>query len=71
MGLALTSSFSAAGLWVSESSSFLAFFLLSILFEDDGLLPFTLEDEAGLRYIMISVGGVPIVSEPCDEGEDE
>ena len=67
MGLALTSSFSAAGLIVSESSSFLAFFLLSILFEEDGLLPFTLE-EAG--YIMISVGGVPIVSEPCDEGDE-
>ena len=69
MGLALTSSFSAVGLRVSESSSFLAFFLLSILFEEDGLLPFTLEEEAG--YIMISVGGVPIVSEPCEEGDDE
>jgi hypothetical protein len=28
-----------------------------------------LEEEEG--YIIISVGGVPIVSEPCEEGEDE
>ena len=67
MGLAPNSSFL---LQDSESQTrrLSSLFLLSILFEEDGLLSFKLEEEAG--YIMISVGGVPIVSEPCDEGEE-
>ena len=52
----------------SQTRRLSSLFLLSILFEEDGLLSFKLEEEAG--YIMISVGGVPIVSEPCDEGEE-
>ena len=38
---------------------------LVMLFDEAGRLPLTLELKE-----MVSFGGVPMVSEPCDEGEE-
>ena len=68
VGFALISSLSAIGLWVSDPSSLRAFFLLSFLeMDDEGRFPFRFEEEEGY---MCSVGGVPIVSEPWEDGEE-
>jgi hypothetical protein len=71
VGLAFVSSLSAEGLWASDSSSFRDFFLLSTVpldIEDAGRFPFTFADDDD--GYMCSVGGVPSVSEPCDEGDE-
>lgn len=64
------SSFSTVGLRSSRSTSLRGFFLLSLPLtvdtEEEGRFPFMLEDDG---YIC-SVGGVPIVSDPCDEGDE-
>lgn len=71
VGFALTSSFSATGLWMSDSSSLRSFLRLSfmVLFEieEEGRFPLRFEEEDGYAC---SVGGVPIVSEPWEEGEE-
>lgn len=59
------SSFSAVGLRTSESPSLRAFFLESLP-DGAGLLPLPLDDVGN----MCSVGGVPMVSDPCEEGEE-
>ena len=69
VGLAF-SSLSAAGLAGLDSSSLRALFLLSALMVDiteAGRLPLTLDEP---EPYMWSAGGVPIVSEPLDEGEE-
>lgn len=56
---------------MSDPSSFRAFFLLSfmVLFDmdDEGRFPLRFDEEEGY---MCSVGGVPIVSEPWEDGEE-
>lgn len=65
VGFALTSSFSADVLGPSPSSC-LVFFRLSSVIEDEGRLPLTLVPCS--EYC--SIGGVPMVSEPCEDGEE-
>lgn len=69
MGFALVSSaFSVAGLCASPSSSFRALFRLSVLPKAEaGRLPLRF---GGVGNAIASTGGVPRVSEPCDEGDD-
>lgn len=68
VGFALVSSLSAVGLCDSDASSFRGFFLLSPFEMDDaGRFPLRFDDDEGY---MCSVGGVPRVSEPWEEGEE-
>jgi hypothetical protein len=70
VGLAFPSSFSVRGLWLSESSSFRDFFQLSLLPSASraaGRFPLIFD---GYDMCSDDVGGVPIVSEPCDEGDE-
>lgn len=61
------------GLRISDNSSSLRAFLtaslpLAVDIADAGRFPLALEDEEPVGYIC-SVGGVPMVSDPCEEGE--
>ena len=66
VGFALTSSFSLDALGPSPSSSFRDFFRLSSVMEDEGRLPFTFMPWR--EYC--SIGGVPMASDPCEDGDD-
>ena len=64
----LVSSFSAAGLGTSVESSVRGFFLLvsvKPLTREGGRFPIV----SGGEKDIFSVGGVPMVSDPCEEGE--
>ena len=62
----MTSSLSAAGLAMS-SSSLRCFLRESVETVDAGRFPLRFEDDDGY---MCSVGGVPMVSEPWEDGEE-